>query len=270
MEPSIPIGFLVNPVITWLSKFFFYETYLISNEYYLKQRSFLQDWENLTPEIEVSVHQASIFDNDSPPFSKVAIRTSDKNHVIKCVEIIVEAKALSNTYQNETYQNKISAYNITNTPTILVTPSIPIRELHHTKERGYYFSYHDFSICLLNTTSKTVIIKNEKQYSVNYKYSFYNDDLLNSRFVKRWGMYWNMDEIDFTIKRLKDFLYYHLVQIHHFYPKGYKIPFKSRLRYYFISTVGKSIYFIISKKWFLNLFFWTPIILKFKKFKAID
>jgi hypothetical protein len=195
---SLPWGLLRKP-LDWATKKLFLSAYQASDEYYWQRSGLGVSWRPLGQHLEYDTLLASIFSNEKMPLSYISIRAK-KGAVFKKATIKFEAKG-----HIVSYQDTIAIYDTGKTPIIKALPSIPLKSLWITRG-GIRTPYKDVSIELIDLYGADGSNLAEGSRIVDSFTPTYTE-LLSSKFVKRWGYWWNVDEINWQKQNARDLIY---------------------------------------------------------------
>jgi hypothetical protein len=195
---SLPWGLLKKP-FDWATKKLFLSAYQASDEYYWQHSGLGVHWRPLGPHLEYDTHLASIFSNEKTPLSYIAIRAKE-GAVFKKATVKFAAKG-----PVVDYQDTIVLYDIGKTPTIKALPSIPLKSLWVARG-GVRTPYKDIEIEVIDLYRAD---GSNVAEGIHFADSFIPTytELLNSEFVKRWGYWWNVDEINWQKKIVRELIY---------------------------------------------------------------
>jgi len=199
---SLPLGILLKKPIEWAAQKLFLNAYQASDEYYWQLNKIGASWKNIGNDIEYDTYLATIFSNGLPPLSYIAIRSSSS--LYKKITLKLEAEG-----PFATYQEIIIIHNLNEKPVIKALPSIPLKSMWVARG-GIMIPYgrvHIEVIEQINNKNQDVLEGKKIEDYFNPSYT----EILNSEFVKRWGYYWNVDEINWQKQYMKDYFYMMLI-----------------------------------------------------------
>jgi hypothetical protein len=260
---ALPTGLLLSPFKTWLEKFFLLPTYATSHRTYLRRSGFLVRWHALGSNLEASLSLSSILENDRVPMARIALRSTEADHIFTKISLLVEADSVVGTYQDV-----ITFHKVGSKPAISALSSIPLRAIHITEQLKFFESFDKISVSVLEI---------EPPPSIHFdpaKVAWFahptNIDLLNDRFEERWGTYWNMGAVDLQIRERAHWFTYHLVSPKVYYASTQRVPFSSWPKAVLRRCVGRPLCWLLTRGWLLRAYFWLPILLRMRKFEVKD
>lgn len=249
---AVPTGILLSPFKTKIEKSLLLETYITSHLEYMSRDCFLVDWKPIGANLEVSLHLPSVLDNDRVPMAKIAVRCKNSDESLDCVCLLIEAESIFGTHQGN-----VKLFRVGSKPVITALPSIPLRSFHITEDFKFFDSMTQLRIYILASGSSQ-LPATAQNYS-DYVTSPNTIDLLNDRFVERWGTYWNMAAIDSSIRQRTHWLTRHLVSPKVIYGPDSKVPIMARVRAVFRAAIGRPLFWLLNREWLLKACFWVPI-----------
>lgn len=257
---SIPVGLILSPFTSRISKWFLWDTYVASHQCYQDRNGFLRRWDDLGGVLKLSVSIESILDNGRSPSVHIAVKLAQPSHPVDRVTLLVEARA-----RYGIHQDTATIYRITGTPKIFVAPSVPLRSMYIT-DNAIYNSFDELNISILEIDPPISAYQlSEARHSLRPT----NVDLLNDRFVERWGAHWNMAEVDFQIREQAHWLRFHLAQQNYYGPRS-KMSGRMVMAATLRALIGRPLCWVLSREWLLKAYFWVPIFLRLRKFKVRD
>lgn len=253
----LPLTALFNKYITKVTQFLFKETYEVSHDEYLKKNSFLRIWDEIYRDIEISYEFPSILENSKIPQARLAI----KSNILDVDKLVLRVEAIFGMR----FQEVSTFYNISSTPIIKNLSSIPLRTIFIENE-NIYQTIKEVRVYIEEIIINGIAEPIEKNKWVDIFHPT-NCDLLNMRFDKRWGVYWNLYEIDREIDRLNQIAKYHLITPKKFYLTNSTIPSKDKFKNFLRCFIGIPIYLVFCNKFMCRMWFWFRIIFLRKKFE---
>lgn len=249
----LPLAALFNKYITKFTQFLFMETYEVSHDEFLKKNPFLRIWNKIYRDIEISFESPSILENSKIPQARLAI----KSNMLGVDKLVLRVEA--ETVFDMKFQEVSTFYNISSTTIIKNLPSIPLRTIFIEKGNSYQniekFRFYIEEI-IINGIAEPI---EKNKYSCEIIRTNY--DLINMRFDKRWGVYWNLYEIDNEIDCLNKIAKNYLLT-----PKSI-IPSKDKFKNFLRCFIGIPIYLVFCNKFMCRMWFWFRIIFLRKKFE---
>jgi len=259
-EISLPTGILLSPLKTWVEKKLFLSTYISSHRAYLRRSGFLVRWHELGFGLHASLALPSVIDNDRVPCVRIAVRTSEPGLVVNQMAVLVEAISAEGVYQDTVAVHKVS-----NTPTIVALPSVPLRSL--------YFSDSNHIVQAFNMLHVTVLSVDGVPPTATrpaIRVAAGSFDLLNDRFVQRWDAFWNLGAVDRAIGEKAHWFNFHLVSPKVYYASTDQVPLVEIPKAIMRRVLGRPLCWALTRPWLLKAYFWVPIFIGRGKFEESD
>lgn len=252
-EISLPLAAVLAPFLTRISQWLFLETLKESNDRYLSW-VYKDSWCQLGENVEFSTYLPTIWANEKNAFAQILVRSIDDEEVDE-VHLLVES------YNNFIkYQDNITVKNVSKRATVVSLPSIPLRAVEVLESGGIITSVSRLEISLLTVDDQGF---KEKE---TVTHSLMNSEILNDRFIEKWDFYWNMAAIDDAYRDIRAYLHFHLCQQKYF--TSQKMPIRIIVGEVARRLLGRPIFWVLSRNILIRIYFWLPILLKMKKFKA--
>lgn len=261
MDVSIPLGTIFSALKEKVEKFLLLETYEESHRKYSERCGFLNKWDEIGHDLEISCLFPSIVDNGRVLVPRLAIRHQNNTKTIDKLVLRIEAQS-----GYVIYQECIEILRLSSVPIVKSLPSVPLREFF-ISDIGIFQSIDKFEIYI------NELVLDGEEADVNpvkpaYFILLNTIDLMNDRFKKRWGAYWNLREIDKAIVNIRHMWYRRLLVPKVFYAREEDIPLRDRIKQIFRVFVGAPVYWIFFNQFMCRLYFWVPIFLHLKKFRV--
>jgi hypothetical protein len=253
----LPLATLFNKYIDKFTQFLFKETYEISHNEYLNKKIFLRIWDKIYSNIEISYDFPSLLDNSIVPQARLAI----KSNISDIDKLVLRVEAISGMR----FQEVLTFYNISSVPIIKNLPSIPLRTIFIVDE-NIFQNIKEVRVYIEEIIINGIAEPIEKNKCIDI-FPPTNFDLLNMRFEKRWGSYWNLYEIDYEIDCLNKIAKRYFLKPKKFYSTNSIIPFKDKFKNILRCFIGIPIYLLFCNKFMCRIFFWSRIIFCRKKFE---
>ena len=197
------IGTIFGPIWNRLQKKLFLKTFLWSQGNYDNWRKMGEYWKNINEMIEYDFRvENEIFCQESFPFNKIIFR-KNKFFSADYFSILIEAQS-----GNIKFQDHIEIKNMDDSIYYFSLPNIPLM----------WIDIHDDVYLTKRLDSISVTIKEarykEEVVSVNVNGPTYRPsgmDILNDRWVEKWGKWWNLRAIDQCKRNIKSFIQYNFV-----------------------------------------------------------
>ena len=256
---SLPVGLFITPLKTRIEKFLFFSTYAASHGSYVQRTGYMSKWDNLGYEVSASLWLPSILDNERAPCVRLAVRTSAPEFTFKQMELLIEAAASEGTYQDI-----VKVYNIDTKTKIVALPSVPLRSLYFVDDNHIVQSFKSIRIRIISLNGSAI---DSAPVLSTLCGTF---DLLNERFVERWGTFWNLGAVDRAIAKKAHWFIYHLTTQKIYYASGSRQPLSEIPKALARHFVGHPLCWALTRPWFLKTYFWLPIFLRRKRFSDAD
>ena len=223
MDVSISLGSIFSAFKEKFEKFFLLETYKTSHKEYIKRSTFLKSWDEIGHDLEISCLFPSIVDNGRVPVPQLAIRCQDDSKTVDKVVLRIEAQS-----GYVICQECVEILNLSSIPIVKSLPSIPLREFF-VRDAGIFQSINELKIYI-----NELVLSGEKvdinQANLVYFIFLNTMDLMNDRFEKKWGSYWNMAEVDEAIADIGRMWYGRLLSAKVIYARKEDIPFQDHVK----------------------------------------
>ena len=229
----------------WLTKAFFLETYRRSHEIWIEHHRLGAYWYSCGQYLEYTVYLALSAD-PKPRNSMIAFRATGKD--IDSLSLVFEADSGATRFQE-----KITLSNVTPKPIIWTMPNIPYQSLlkfsNGTGPRFSWNSYklHDIRLKFKNGTEITPF--ETERHSLTHTW------LLNSTWSYRWKRCWNLDAIQWSQRRIREYWLFGFgcPAIKTFGPNGYERNLIQQI----VEWGTRPFAWLMSRPWSVSVQFWV-------------
>jgi len=234
----------------------FLPAYMASHAAYIERSCIGKPWKKLGDHFEFDIHLESNFlSNETSPTSCLFLRNLSGKE-FSSVEILVTAEAAYGRYQDLAVLRDVGEI-----PEIVKLPRIPLKEVEITEDGKLHTIYKEVTVQLWVLASPCgPALEHLKFPPFRPSYT----EFLNSTWVKKWDTVWNLDYIESLKRRMREkMMWFFITRNRH---NVYGEPRSLLYRAYKLLRLscGIPLYGLLSHKFILPIFFWTPVVLRFK------